>query len=477
MAAKVLLVDDDPIILHLVAAQLKAEGIESVGASTGAEALRRLEEERPAAVVLDLGLPDIPGKDLLARIHVDHPAIPVVMLTAADGVEDIVECMRLGASDYVPKSPEPTRLVASVRNAVERGSLRTRVELLARELRRGEGFSALLGFSPAMRRAVDLLRRASASDVTVLLEGESGTGKEVAARAVHAEGARRTGPFVAVNCGAIPVGLIESELFGHERGAFTGAVAARKGRFEEADGGTLFLDEVGDLRIDLQVKLLRVLQERKVQRVGGTGTRALDVRVMAATNRDLRALLAAGAFREDLYYRLSVFPVRLPALREREGDIPLLAAEFLRRFGVSHRRPVDGFSRDASQALEAYHWPGNVRELENVVERAVLMEDGLQVSLGSLPDPVVEAPEGGNRPAPGAAARAADPPAPAGAARAEDIRPLDEEEKRIILRALDATAWNIQEAAARLGISRATIYRKIERYGIEPGSARTAAST
>src|SRR5688572_12536438 len=367
MAAKVLLVDDDAIVLHLVGAQLRNEGIEVVTASTGAEALRRIEEERPVAIVLDLGLPDISGKDLLARIHGEQPSVPVVMLTAADGVEDIVECMRLGASDYVPKSPEPTRLVASVRNAMERGSLKTRVELLARELRRGEGFAALLGFSPAMKKAVDLLRRASASDVTVLLEGESGTGKEVAARAVHAEGARRTGPFVAVNCGAIPENLIESELFGHERGAFTGAVAARKGRFEEADGGTLFLDEVGDLRIDLQVKLLRVLQERRVQRVGGTGTRPVDVRVMAATNRDLRALLATGAFREDLFYRLSVFPVRLPALREREGDVPLLAAEFLRRFGVSHRRPVDGFSRDAARALEAHAWPGNVRSEERRV--------------------------------------------------------------------------------------------------------------
>ena len=471
MAAKILLVDDDSIVLHLVGAQLRGEGIEVATASTGAEALRKIEEELPAAIVLDLGLPDIPGKDLLARIHLDHPSIPVVMLTAADGVEDIVECMRLGACDYVPKSPEPTRLVASVRNAVERGSLQNRVELLARELRRGEGFAALLGFSPAMRKAVDLLRRASASDVTVLLEGESGTGKEVAARAIHAEGTRRTGPFVAVNCGAIPVGLIESELFGHERGAFTGAVATRKGRFEEADGGTLFLDEVGDLRLDLQVKLLRVLQERKVQRVGGTGTRPVDVRVMAATNRDLKALLATGGFREDLYYRLSVFPVRLPAVREREGDVTLLAAEFLRRFCASHRRRVEGFSRDAARALEAWSWPGNVREVENVVERAVLMEDGREISLGSLPDAVVEALQGGAKSGPTAPGAAVAP-----AARAGEILPLEEEERRIILRALDTTGWNIQEAAARLEISRATIYRKIERYGIAPGAGRSAAA-
>src|SRR5688572_24893113 len=435
MAAKVLLVDDDAIVLHLVGAQLRNEGIEVVTASTGAEALRRIEEERPVAIVLDLGLPDISGKDLLARIHGEQPSVPVVMLTAADGVEDIVECMRLGASDYVPKSPEPTRLVASVRNAMERGSLKTRVELLARELRRGEGFAALLGFSPAMKKAVDLLRRASASDVTVLLEGESGTGKEVAARAVHAEGGRRTGPFVAVNCGAIPVGLIESELFGHERGAFTGAVATRKGRFEEADGGTLFLDEVGDLRIDLQVKLLRVLQERAVQRVGGTGTRPVDVRVMAATNRDLKAALASGGFREDLYYRLAVFPVRLPALREREGDAALLADAFLARFAARHRRPARSFSPEARRALAAHAWPGNVRELENVVERAVLMEDGDTISLASLPDAVVDAMAAPAARAPASGAAAAPP-------RADKILPLEEEERRLVLRALEATGGN-----------------------------------
>jgi DNA-binding NtrC family response regulator len=470
MRGKVLLIDDDPTVHRVVGADLKREGIEYLSAHTGTEALERIGEEPPTAVILDLGLPDMSGKDLLSRIVKEHPGLPIVVLTATDRIEDVVECMRLGASDYVPKNPEPTRLVASVRNAIERGALRARVESLARELRKGEGFDALLGGSPAMKKAVDLLRRAAGSDVTVLLEGESGTGKEVAARAVHAEGTRRTGPFVAVNCGAIPEGLIESELFGHERGAFTGAVAARRGRFEEAEGGTLFLDEIGDLRTDLQVKLLRVLQEKKVQRVGGTGARPVDVRVLAATNRDLKALLAGGQFREDLYYRLSVFPVRLPALRERQGDVALLAGEFLKRFTRGHGRAVAGFSTDADSALRAYGWPGNVRELENVVERAVLMEDGSQVSLGSLPDPVVEALHAPDSPAPAGRAAAA----PSASAAPKEIRPLDDEERRIILNALDVTAWNIQEAASRLGISRATIYRKIERYGIEPGAGRAA---
>jgi DNA-binding NtrC family response regulator len=457
-------VDDDPAILKVVAFELRKEGIETVAASTGAEAIRAAEADPPAAVVLDLQLPDAAGKDLLARFRREHPGAPVVMLTATDAVQDVVECMRLGASDYVAKPFERTRLLASVRNALEKSVLRGRLESLARELRRGEGFDAILGTAAATRKAVDLLRRAASSEVTVLLEGESGTGKEVAARAVHAEGDRRLGPFVAVNCGAIPEGLVESELFGHEKGAFTGAVAARRGRFEEADGGTLFLDEVGEVRPDLQVKLLRVLQERAVQRVGGTGTRPVDVRVIAATNRDLRAAIAAGGFREDLYYRLAVFPVRLPPLRDRDGDADLLADAFLARFAARHRRPARCFSPEARRALRAYGWPGNVRELENVVERAVLLEDGESISLASLPDGVVEVLEGVAPRA--AAAGGTGAPAP----RPEDVIPLEEEERRAVLRALEATGGNIQEAATRLRISRATVYRKLERWGGAPAA-------
>ncbi len=458
------------MLLRLVERELRMEGIETVSAVSGADALRVVDEESPAAVVLDLLLPDGDGKDLLSRLTAERPDLPVVVLTVQDAVDEVVECMRRGAVDFIHKPFDRARLVASVRNAVTQGSLRRRLAHLADALRSGEGFGALLGGSAAMQRALELLRRASESDVTVLLEGESGTGKEVAARAIHAEGPRRAGPFVAVNCGAIPEGLIESELFGHERGAFTGAVAMRLGCFESADGGTLLLDEVGDLRADLQVRLLRVLQERRIQRVGATATRAVDVRVVAATNRDLRSEVAAGRFREDLYYRLAVFPVRLPPLRDRDGDVPLLAAEFRRRFAARHRRPAAAFTPEAARALAAFPWPGNVRQLENAVERAVILEDGPAVSLASLPDEVVIGHEGaapvigdGTGPAPGPAAD------PAGAA---GIVPLDDEERRIILRALSLTGWNVQEAAQRLGISRATIYRKIERYGIAPRDAR-----
>ncbi|MBX3469745.1 MAG: sigma-54-dependent Fis family transcriptional regulator [Planctomycetes bacterium] len=452
---KVLLVDDDPKLLRLVQLELSEEGLETITAATGAEALRRLEEEEPTTVVLDLQLPDVHGKALLERLAGGWPRVPVVVLTAEGAIQEVVDCMRLGAVDFVQKPFDRERLITSIKNAQARGALEARVSALTRELRRGEGFAAILGESAALRRTVDLLQRASESDVTVLLEGESGTGKEVAARAVHAEGARRSGPFVAVNCGAIPAGLIESELFGHERGAFTGASATRQGCFEQADGGTIFLDEVGELRPDLQVRLLRVLQDRAVQRVGGSRPRRVDARVVAATNRQLDAMVAERAFREDLYYRLAVFPVRLPPLRERAGDVLLLAQAFVRRFAHGHARPIRGITPEACRALEGYRWPGNVRELENVLERAVILEDGDAISLGSLPDAIVCALDG--------RAAAAEPAAPAGAA---DIRPLDDEERRVIQRALELTGWNVKEAAERLRIGRATIYRKIERYGL-----------
>ncbi len=463
---RLLLVDDDPRLVRLVTFELEEEGLEVVAAATAREALERVERDEPEAIVLDLNLPDLPGKELLERLRRERPDLPVVVLTAEGAISEVVECMRLGAVDFVQKPFDRSRLVTSIANARTRGALEARIRSLVHELRRGEGMGAILGESPALRRAVELLERASASDVTVLLEGESGTGKEVAARAIHAAGARRDGPFVAINCGALPEGLIESELFGHERGAFTGATSARAGAFEQAGAGTLFLDEIGDLRIDLQVRLLRVLQERAIQRVGGTRLRPVDVRVIAATNRDLLAMVAARAFREDLYYRLAVFPVRLPPLRERAGDVMLLARAFLARFAARHGRRLEGFEPDAARALEAHAWPGNVRELENVLERAVILENGPRLGRASLPDAL----GGGAPPGPpeGGARVAAPPVAAPDDDAAGQILPLEEEERRVVARALRRTGWNVRATAARLGIGRATLYRKIERWGLRP---------
>ncbi len=459
---RILIVDDDPDLRQLVELHLRSEGFDVATAATAAAAIAATSEKPPATVILDLMLPDRSGKEVLAELHERYPSLPILILTALRDVSDAVECMRLGASDYLQKPFDRTRLVTSVKNAVTQGALRQRVENLATELRRREGFATIIGTSTSIRSAVHLLGRAATSDVTVLLEGESGTGKEVAARAIHAESVRHDGPFIAVNCGAIPEGLIESELFGHERGSFTGATSARRGSFEQSDGGTIFLDEIGELRSDLQVRLLRVLQERAVQPVGSTASRPIDVRVIAATNRDLRDEVAAGRFREDLFYRLAVFPVRLPALCERGSDILLLANYFVERYAKRNRKSIQSFSPEAQRALERYRWPGNVRELENVIERAIILEDDSRISLASLP-PEVSAALAGNGIGIGSSSSAA---AQDGTPQREAIVPLEEEERRIIRRALELSNWNIQEASRRLRIGRATIYRKIERYGL-----------
>jgi DNA-binding NtrC family response regulator len=466
---KVLLIDDDARLLEMVGLHLEDAGYQVIIAENATLGIAAINREEPTVVVLDLGLPDISGKTLLQRIRAEHPAIAVIMFTAREDFEDVVECMQYGAVDYLPKSADRTRLLTSIRNAMRQAELTARVASLTSELREGEGFSAILGGSPAIRRTVNLLRRAAQSDVTVLVEGESGTGKELAARAVHAESERRSGPFVAINCGAIPEGLIESELFGHEKGSFTGAVAARQGCFERADSGTIFLDEIGELRADLQVRLLRVLQDGCVQRVGSSTVRKVDMRVVAATNRDLRSEVKAGRFREDLYFRLAVFPIVLPPLRERIGDVEILAQAFLEKFAVRHKKSIRGFATEALRVLAACPWPGNVRELENVVERAVILEDGAEVSLGSIPPEVYAAVGGavthsnGNN-TPGSPYGAASPPAP--------VIPFSEEERRIILHALRVANWNVQEAAAMLELGRATVYRKIERYGLRHDGAK-----
>jgi DNA-binding NtrC family response regulator len=476
---RVLIIDDDPLIRRLVRDAVQSLDATPLEAADGAAAKLALaaDDGEVSCTVLDLGLPDISGRELLRQLRQLYPEMPVVVLTQEGAIEAVVECMQAGASDYVHKPFDRTRLTTALRHACESWELRARLRGLTAQVRRQSGFATIIGDSPPMRRMVSLLRKAAGGDVTLLLAGESGTGKEIAARAVHAESDRCGGPFIAVNCGAIPDTLIESELFGHERGAFTGAHAARRGRFEEAHGGTIFLDEVGELRVDLQSRLLRVLQERVVQRVGGGAERPVDLRVIAATNRDLKVEIGCGAFREDLYYRLAVFPVEMPPLRTRGEDLFLLARFCLRRFSERYRKPLAGFTERAELALRAYDWPGNVRELENVLERAVILEDGDQISLGSLTDDLVCALEGQSavriRGATGGRA-ASGPSSPADVSAAEEVAapapqpviPFADEERRIIRNALAVSDWNVRTAAASLGIGRATIYRKIERYGL-----------
>jgi DNA-binding NtrC family response regulator len=466
ISGAVLIVDDDPSIVRLLEHTLARDGFAAVSVLDGASARAYVAREAPEAIILDLGLPDVDGKVLLADLIERRPDVPILVLTASDTVEDIVECMRLGAVDYIQKPFDRTRVTTSLVNATRQANLQRSVEKLSGRLRSREGFASIIGNSLAIRQTVDLLSRAATNDVVVLLQGESGTGKEVAARSIHVESPRREGPFVTVNCGAIPEGLIESELFGHERGSFTGAIAARLGSFEQANGGTIFLDEIGELRMDLQVRLLRILQDRSVRPIGGSVARPIDVRVIAASNRDLKEEVARENFREDLYYRLAVFPITLPPLRDRGTDTLLLADAFVARYAESVGKRLRGFSPEARHLIESYGWPGNVRELENVIERAVILEDGGRISVASLPDIVAR---GAGGPASAGAERArmlSSSLARATALTADDIVPLEEEERRIIRRALELTDWDAREASRRLRIGRATIYRKIERYGL-----------
>ncbi len=371
--ALVLLVDDDPGTRKVARANLGLEGFEVLLASSGSEALARLAESDPLAVVSDLRMPDLDGIALMAEVHARRPGLPFVLVTAHATVETAVEAMRRGAVHYLTKPIRFDELALVLRHAVEGERARRDVVRLRGELERAAGFEELVGSSPAMRQVFEMVGQVAPTDATVLLRGETGTGKELVARAIHRRSARREKPFVAVNCTAVPRELMESELFGHEKGAFTGAVSRRVGRFEQADGSTLFLDEVGDLDLAVQAKLLRVLQEQEITRVGARDAVRVDVRIVTATNRDLEAAVKEGRFRDDLYYRLNVIPLRLPPLRERPQDLPALLTHFLGSFSERYGRPAPPIPPEALAALQGYAWPGNVRELRNLCERAVLM--------------------------------------------------------------------------------------------------------
>ncbi len=451
MEPLVLIADDERPNLESLGRIFAKEGWKVLTAESGAAALEILRRERVAVLVTDLMMPGMSGEALLRAAHTVSPDTEVVLVTAYGTVEAAVSAMREGAYDFIAKPVKRHAVVKSVRQALEKGKLLAENRDLRAQLAGlGVGAGALIGNAPAFRATLDVLRQAAPSSATVLLSGESGTGKELAARMLHDLSPRAAGPFVPVHCAAIPETILESELFGYERGAFTGAVARKEGRFERAGGGTLFLDEVGEMSPAVQVKLLRVLQDGVVERLGGTAGVQVDVRIVAATNKALDAEVAAGRFREDLYYRLDVVAVRLPPLRERREDVPLLASAFLRRLAAKNGKAAEGFTPAALAALETYPWPGNVRELEHAVERAVVLSRGGLLDVGDLPEALRRERAPGPATAPGSIA------IPIGT-------PMDEVERLVIRETLRHTRGDKTLAAQLLGIAARTIYRKLER--------------
>ncbi|MEO0814389.1 MAG: sigma-54 dependent transcriptional regulator, partial [Myxococcota bacterium] len=408
------------------------------------EAIERVKADPPDLLILDVMMPKMNGIELLRAVKAITPSVEVMMMTAFGTVENAVECMREGAYDFISKPLKRAIVVRSVQRALERKSLVSENQRLRETLTHG-GDDDVVGQSPAMRRCFDLVAQAAPSEATILLSGESGTGKELIARQIHTLSGR-SGPYVAVNCAALPENLLESELFGHERGAFTGASERKQGRFERAQKGTLLLDEIGETTPALQVRLLRVLQEGEVERVGGTSTINVDVRVIAATNKRLEDLVADGRFREDLYYRLNVIEVKVPPLRQRFGDIALLAQHFARSFAAKNKKDVRGFSEAALKRLDAYDWPGNVRELENTIERAVVLSRSDVLEESDLPEAIATA-EGKARDEAGIFV-------PFGT-------PLEEVERRLIHETLERVDGDKKTAAHLLGIATRTIYRKL----------------
>ena len=397
-SGRILLVDDKEPILELLA-RILGDAYDLTLASDGMRALALIGATDFDVVISDIRMPGADGFEVLRAVKTRAPETEIVLITAFASVPKAVEAMRLGAFEYLQKPFDPDQVALVVARAIENKRIREQAlsaRIHARDA--APGFHRLVGKSPAMQQAYRLIEKAAQLDITVLLNGESGTGKELAAHAIHYASARKSARFVAVNCGALPQDLIESELFGHAKGAFTGATAVKPGLFEEAAGGSIFLDEIGELPLAVQVKLNRALQEREIRRVGENTSMKLDVRVIAATHRDLKSDSQAGRFREDLFYRLNVFPVRMPPLRERADDIPVLAAHFLDKFAELYKRQVEGFEPDALRAISTHSWPGNVRELENAVERAVAVATGTLVTVLDLPDEVKEKP-GGHLPA------------------------------------------------------------------------------
>jgi len=457
MSARILVVDDEEIVVRSCVRILEGGAYCVETATDGTEALRKIAQRGCDLVILDIMMPHVDGVEVLRRVKEAHPEIEVVMVTGLSQIDSAVKCMKLGAFDYLPKPFDPEQLKSVVERALERRRLLQETD----EGADGSQYrmESIIGTSPAMQRVYRLVAKAAPTNTTVLITGESGTGKELVARALHHNSLRRDRPFVAVDCNALSENLLESELFGHVKGAFTGAISSKKGMFEIAAGGTLFLDEIGNVSLSTQAKLLRVIQEREYRAVGDTRTQAANVRLLAATNKDLKAMVAAGTFRDDLYYRINIFPIEMPPLRERREDIPALAVHFLHRYADELGREINEFSEGAMSALVGYGWPGNVRELENTVQRAAIMTADPIVRRAHVAG-IVDA------------SAPSDPDVPRTGNELKRIkkaareRSVEDIEKAFVLEALKRNDWNVTRSAEDTGMQRANFQALMKKHNV-----------
>jgi len=463
----ILIADDDPNVLKALKFHLESWGCRVALAVDKGQLYRTLDREPASVLLLDVRFGEHDGVEVLRELIPKSPNLVAIMMTAFGTIDSAVAAMKLGATDYLTKPPDLNRLKVLIGDAIAKATAaeksRGGQKAAAVEAARGP---VLVGNGPAIQRLRTLIAGVAPTDATVLILGESGTGKEVAARSIHAQSRRKDEPFIALNMAALPRELVESTLFGHEKGAFTGADQPQQGSVEAADKGTLFLDEIGEMDVGLQSKLLRFLQERTFQRVGSSKERSVDVRIIAATNRDPHEQVRKGQLREDLYYRLNVVPIVLAPLRERREDVPQLAEHFLSRVAARYGRTITGFSPEAAQALSRYDWPGNIRQLENLIERMGIFSTGPIIGLEAIPPEIVASPERPAGPAsvPESNTATANPTATETAD--EGLRPIDQIEKQAIEEALKRSRGNVREAARTLGLGQATVYRKIKRYGI-----------
>jgi DNA-binding NtrC family response regulator len=472
MAKTVLVVDDDPTQRRLMQAAAEKQGFRARVVENGERALEEASDARHGVdvVLLDLVMPGLSGMETLERLMERRPDLPVIVVTATGGIDTVVQAMRAGAVDFFVKPASPERIAISIRNALKISDLRGEVKRLTKKTDGKLGFEDMIAGAPSMRGVVRLGQRAAASSIPILILGESGVGKEVIARCIQGASERAGKPFISVNCGAIPEHLVESILFGHEKGSFTGAHEKKLGKFVEADGGTLFLDEVGELPLDMQVKLLRVLQEGEVDAVGSRRPTKIDVRIISATNRDLATQVKEGRFREDLYYRLNVFPIEIPSLRERHEDLPALVDHFVGRFNAEEGKAIPGVSPEALAMIQSYDWPGNVRQLENAIFRAVVLSDG-----GTLKPEDFPQISGLATLSPVSTTLVAPAPKPANdqdqpvavTDGTGELRTLEAIERDLIQFAIDHYSGHMSEVARRLGIGRSTLYRKVREYDLK----------